>query len=90
MNRSAKILYRPVGMASSVLGGLLGNIAVRKVWQRTGRSPNPPGALESGHSLREIVLAAALQGAVFAVVKVLVDRGGATLFQKWSGDWPGD
>jgi len=91
-SRTAKILYRPVGMASSVAGGLLGNLVVSKVWQRvgSGRSPRPPGALESGPALREIVLAAALQGAVFAVVKVLVDRGGATAFQRWSGEWPGD
>lgn len=91
-SRSAKILYRPVGLVSSVLGGLLGNLVVKKVWQRAGlgRSPDPPGALETGHSLQEIVFAAALQGAVFAVVKVLVDRGGARVFQKWSGEWPGE
>ena len=91
-SKTAKVLYRPIGMATSVVGGLLGNVAVRKVWQRAapGRSPNPPGALERGHSLQEVVLAAALQGAVFAVVTVLVDRGGARLFQKWSGEWPAD
>lgn len=90
-SKTAKILYRPIGMTTSVVGGLVGNMVVRKVWQRVapGRSPNPPGALEPGHPLQEVVLAAALQGAVFAVVKVLVDRGGARVFQKWSGEWPG-
>lgn len=91
-SRTAKILYRPVGVTSSIVGGLLANLAVKKLWQNVGPgpSPDPPGALETGRPLREIVFAAALQGAVFAVVKVFVDRGGARAFQKWSGEWPGD
>jgi hypothetical protein len=29
-----------------------------------------------------------LQGAIFAVVKALVDRGGATGVRKMTGQWP--
>ncbi|MFC5063167.1 DUF4235 domain-containing protein [Actinomycetospora atypica] len=88
----AKILYRPVGLASSILGGLLANAIFRRVWQRAapGEAPDPPRALDSGSSLRTILLAAGLQGAIFAVVKVVIDRGGARAFQRWSGEWPGD
>lgn len=91
-SRSAKILYRPVGMVSSVVGGLLANLIFKKVWQRVapGRSSDPPGALQTGHTLKEILLASALQGVIFATVKVLIDRGGARAFQQWSGEWPGD
>jgi hypothetical protein len=36
-------------------------------------------------------LAAALtQAGVFAIVHALVDRGGAKLFEKITGSWPGD
>ena len=91
-SRAAKILYRPVGMAGSVLGGLVANAIFRKVWERVGPADesDPPGALETGVPLKEILLAAALQGALFAVVKALIDRGGARAFQRWSGDWPGN
>ena len=34
--------------------------------------------------------AAALQGAIFALVKAAVDRGGAEGFRKLTGVWPGD
>lgn len=89
---SAKILYRPVGMVSSILGGLVANQIFKKVWQRAapGGEPDPPGALDTGTDLKTILVAAGLQGAIFAIVKVLIDRGGALAFERWSGEWPGD
>ncbi len=55
-SKSAKILYRPIGLASSVVGGLLANLVFKKVWQQSapGDHPDPPDALESGHPLKEI------------------------------------
>jgi len=90
-SKSAKILYRPVGLAGSVVGGLLANLVSKKVWQPSapGDHPDPPDALESGHPLKEILLAAVVQGIIFSVVKTLIDRGGAPAFQRWSGEWPG-
>jgi len=90
-SKSAKILYRPIGLASSVVGGLLANLVFKKVWQQSapGDHPDPPDALECGHPLKEILLAAVVQGIIFSVVKTLIDRGGARAFQRWSGEWPG-
>ena len=71
---SAKILYRPVGIVSSVLGGLVANLIFKKVWQRAAppQAPSdPPNALDTRTDLKTILLAAGLQGAIFAVVKVL-------------------
>jgi hypothetical protein len=88
---SAKILYRPVGLVSSLIGGLLAGVIFKQVWRRAtpGDQPDPPGALETEYPLKEILLAAAIQGAIFSVVKTVIDRQGARLFEKATGEWPG-
>jgi chorismate-pyruvate lyase len=40
--------------------------------------------------MREVLLAAALQGAIFAATKAAIDRLGAQGFTKLTGSWPGD
>ena len=89
---SAKILYRPVGLMSGIVSGALAGVLFKQIWKvaSPSHSRDTPKALESEFPLREIVLAAALQGALYATVKALVDRGGARAFEKTFGEWPGD
>jgi hypothetical protein len=88
---SAKILYRPVGLVSSVLGGLIASLLFKQIWKRVsaGDDADPPGALQSEYDFKEILLAAVLQGALFAVVKAVIQRGGAKQFERVTGEWPG-
>jgi Protein of unknown function (DUF4235) len=88
---TAKLLYRPVGLASSVVGGLLAGAIFKQVWRRAapGAKSDPPTALQTEYPFREIVLAAALQGVIFSVVKTVIDRQGARAFERWTGEWPG-
>ncbi|MBT2594258.1 DUF4235 domain-containing protein [Arthrobacter sp. ISL-72] len=46
--------------------------------------------MSTGYALKEILIAAAIQGAIFAVVKTVLDRGGARLFERWTGERPGE
>ena len=91
-SKSAKILYQPVGLISSVVAGVVAGQVFKQVWKHAtpGDQEDAPKALESEYNLREVLTAALVQGAVFAVVKALVNRGGARAFERWTGEWPGD
>ncbi|MGF0224911.1 DUF4235 domain-containing protein [Dietzia natronolimnaea] len=91
-SKSAKVLYRPIGIASSLVGGLVANAVFAQVWKSVvpDGHTTPPNALDTDHRMSEILAATALQGAIFAVTKVVVDRAGAVMFQRITGDWPGE
>jgi len=90
-NTAAKILYRPIGLAGSLIGGLIAGTIFKYVWKWAvpGDKPDPPKPLETEYPFKEILLAAAIQGAIFSVVKTVIDRRGARLFERWTGEWPG-
>jgi uncharacterized protein DUF4235 len=86
----AKVIYTPLGILISVLGGLLAGTIFKQIWKRVAGEEDAPKAKESEYGWREILPAAAAQGATFGLVKAAVDRGGAEGFRKLTGVWPGD
>ncbi|MFE7838748.1 DUF4235 domain-containing protein [Streptomyces sp. NPDC057474] len=54
-----------------------------------GHDEDAPDATDEDRTWRETMLAAVLQGAIFAGVKVAVDRGGAAATRRLTGTWPG-
>ena len=90
MSKAAKIAYRPIGLIGGVLAGTLSGVIFKQVWKRVANEDDAPGALQSEYRMREVVLAAALQGAIFAATKAAIDRAGARGFSKLTGSWPGD
>ena len=91
-SRSAALLYRPWGLVASLLGGLIAGQIFQQVWKRLDpqSADAPPKPLQSEYRLRKILVAAAIQGAIFTVVRALINRGGARVFERWTGEWPGD
>lgn len=88
---SAKLLYRPVGLVSSIVGGLIASMLFKQVWKRVsaGDDADPPGPLQSEYAFKEILVAAVLQGAIYSVVKTVIQRQGAKGFERATGEWPG-
>jgi len=85
-----KVLYKPMGMLVSVLGGLLAGAIFKQVWKVAFKEDDAPKATDADRSWREILMAATLQGAIFGLVKAAVDRGTAEGTRKVTGVWPGD
>ena len=84
-----KLLYKPVDLIAGMAGGLLAGLIFKRAWKLTGRGDAPEPADER-RGRGEILLAAILQGAIFALVKAAVDRGAAEGTRRLTGTWPGD
>jgi hypothetical protein len=79
-----KLLYKPFGLVVSVLGGVIAGALFKRVWKVAAHEEEAPN-----RTWREVIAAAALQGAVFGGVRALIDRAGATGFARLTGVWPG-
>ena len=90
MSKGAKLAYRPIGLIGGVLAGLVSGAVFKQIWKAVADEDDAPTALQSEYRMREVVIAAALQGAIFAATKAAIDRAGARTFTKLTGSWPGD
>ena len=73
-----KLLYKPIGLRVSVLGGLVARALFKRLWRAVADERDAPNAKDRERSWREVIAAAAMQDAVFGGVKALIDRAGAT------------
>ena len=86
--KTVEIMYKPVGLALGLTGGLLAGAVFRQVWKVVGGQDEAPEATDQARGWTEILVAAALQGAVFSTVKAAVGRGGAVTVHRLTGTWP--
>jgi hypothetical protein len=82
------LAYKPVGMLLGAGAGLAAGLIFKQVWRVIGDDRDAPNATDEDRGWTEILVAAALQGAIFAVVKAAVDRGGAVGIRRATGRWP--
>ncbi|MEW2295014.1 DUF4235 domain-containing protein [Streptomyces sp. NPDC006743] len=82
------LVYQPVGFVLGWAGGALAGKAFRTTWKAFRHEDDAPDALDEDRRWGEILLAAAVQGALFAVVRSAVDRAGAAAIARSTGVWP--
>ncbi len=87
--KARKLLYRPVGLAAGAAAGVIAGLVFRQVWRIAAGEKDAPDALDEDRGWGEVLAAAAVQGAIFAIVKAAVDRGSATGVRRLTGTWPG-
>ncbi|MFJ8696930.1 DUF4235 domain-containing protein [Streptomyces roseolilacinus] len=87
--RRQSMVYRPVGLVLGLASGAAASALFTRAWKAVGRGSDAPDALDEDRSWREILIAAAIQGAIFSVVRAAVDRGGAVGVRRLTGTWPG-
>ena len=69
-----KVLDKPLGLLVSVPGGLVAGAVFKRVLRLAAHEDDAPQErTNADRGWREVLIAAALQGAIFAVVKAAVD-----------------
>ncbi|MBO0869469.1 MAG: DUF4235 domain-containing protein [Micromonosporaceae bacterium] len=84
----ATVAYKPVGWLAGLGAGVFAGLLFRQVWKLAAGDRDAPDALDEERGWGEIMAAAALQGAIFAIVKAGVDRISAQGVRKVTGVWP--
>jgi hypothetical protein len=88
MSQLAKVAYKPLGLVLSAGAGLVAGLAFKQIWKWVADDTDAPNATDEDRGWTEVLAAAALQGAIFALVKAAVDRAGATGVKRVTGTWP--
>jgi hypothetical protein len=88
MNVAKKIAYKPVGLVAGAAAGLIAGFVFKQAWRAIAGEDDAPDATDEQRGWTEVLVAAALQGAIFAIVRAAVDRGGAEGVKKLTGEWP--
>jgi hypothetical protein len=83
------LLYKPIGILLGILAGILGRKIFDFVWEKVA-DEEPPEPTTEVASWPSVIGAAAVQGVIFRVTRVAVDRYGAIGWRWLTGTWPGE
>ena len=84
-----KIAFTPVSLLSGLLAGLIASKLFEFIWGRFAdeEAPEPD---QRDISWPALIVAMTLEGAIFRLVRGLVDRGSRVAFARATGSWPGE
>jgi hypothetical protein len=84
----AKVLFIPVSIGSGLVAGFLSRKIFDQVWGLFDEE-EPPDSKHREIDWRKLLIAAAIQGAVFRAVKEAADHSSRVAFERTTGTWPG-
>jgi hypothetical protein len=84
-----KLAFLPVSLITGLIGGLIAKQAFEFIWSKVDEE-EPPDPDQRQISVPKLVLALAIEGAIFRAVRGLIDHGARRGFARFTGEWPGD
>jgi hypothetical protein len=84
-----KILFAPIGILAGLAAGFAAQKGFERIWAVID-DEEPPEVDNRQVSYPKLVAALLLEGAIFRLVKGMVDRGARVSFASTTGIWPGD
>jgi Protein of unknown function (DUF4235) len=83
-----KVLYKAYNLLVGLLSGMLAGLVFKRVWKAVAKQEEAPAPMDEDRRWREVLTAAALKGAILAVIKAIAGRGGAAGVRRLTGTWP--
>ncbi len=83
-----KLWYRPVSILIRISAGVLTGMAFRQVWKLVTHDDAAPDPTDPERAWVEILVAAAIEGAIFAAVRAALDRGADKGVRRLTGSSP--
>lgn len=83
------LIYKPFGILLGIAAGFLGKRLFDFAWTKVD-DQEPPEPTTEETTWPRVIAAAAVQGVIFKVVRVIVDRYGAIGWRYLTGTWPGE
>jgi Protein of unknown function (DUF4235) len=84
-----KAIFTPLSIVLGLIAGMVGKKVFEKAWSLVD-DEEPPRPEHREFSWRKLIVALLVEGAIFRLVKGLVDHGARTSFAKATGTWPGE
>jgi hypothetical protein len=84
-----KVLFTPIGILAGLAAGFAAQKGFERIWAMIDEE-DPPEIEDRRVSYPKLIAALALEGAIFRLVKGMVDRGARHGFASATGAWPGE
>ncbi|HSS43362.1 MAG TPA: DUF4235 domain-containing protein [Solirubrobacterales bacterium] len=84
-----KFVFAPISIVLGLVAGMIGSKIFERIWGLIDEE-EPPQPQHREFSWPKLVAALIIEGAIFRLVKGLVDHGSRTSFAKLTGTWPGE
>jgi hypothetical protein len=84
-----KLLFAPIGILAGLAAGFLAQKGFERLWAFLDEE-EAPEVEDREVSYPKLILALLLEGAIFRLVKGMVDRSARISFASITGKWPGE
>lgn len=84
-----KVVFVPIGILAGLAAGFAAQKGFERIWAALD-DEDPPEVEDRDVSYPKLIAALALEGAIFRLVKGMVDRGARVGFASTTGVWPGE
>jgi uncharacterized protein DUF4235 len=84
-----RVLFAPIGILAGLVAGFAAQKGFERLWSAFD-DEDAPEVEDRKVSYPKLIAALLLEGAIFRLVKGMVDRGARAGFASMTGTWPGE